>query len=36
MKYNSPIYGKVDWPWWHDALIVGGMLLVISIVAKVF
>lgn len=23
MKYESKIFGKVDWPWWHDALILG-------------
>jgi hypothetical protein len=23
VKYHSPIYGDVDWPWWHDAIICG-------------
>jgi hypothetical protein len=24
MKYESKIYGHVEWPWWHDVLILGG------------
>lgn len=36
MRYKSPIYGKVDWPWWHDAVIVVVMLVVVAVVARVF
>lgn len=27
MRYESKIFGKVDWPWWHDVLICGGAIL---------
>jgi hypothetical protein len=35
VKYESKIYGKVDWPWWHDALILGGALAVLGVVFRV-
>lgn len=32
MKYESKTFGKVEWPWWHDAIIVVLALVVIVVV----
>lgn len=29
MRYQSRNFGKVDWPWWHDALIIIPALVIL-------
>lgn len=36
MKYTSKVYGRVEWPWWHDTLIVAVVLIVVAVVSRVF
>ncbi len=28
MRYHSKTFGHVEWPWWHDAVIVGGVIVI--------
>lgn len=35
MKYQSRTgFGKVDWPWWHDVVIVAVVLTLILVLTR--
>jgi hypothetical protein len=36
MKGDSPVYGRYEWPWWHDVIIIGVSLAVVALVTWLF